>query len=110
MDAKSSSVLSGCRDEARQHVLERQFLAKIEMAMRCTGVGGREEGEKCCGMQGCRAGGQPGVRSCNMVLPIRDSNCLNRRTVPRVASRGQLRENTSREAPVCQIHRNQIDW
>jgi len=37
-----SSVLSGCGDEARRHVPDRQFIAKIEMAMRCRGVG-REE-------------------------------------------------------------------
>jgi len=28
-------------------------IAKIEMAMRCSGVGGREVGEKCHGIYGC---------------------------------------------------------
>jgi len=41
VDADGSSVLSGCRDEARRHVPDRQFIAKIEMAMRCSGVAGR---------------------------------------------------------------------
>jgi len=34
VDVDGSSVLSGCRDEARRHVPDRQFVAKIEMAMR----------------------------------------------------------------------------
>ena len=42
-----SSVLSGCRDEARRHVLDRQFMAKIEMAMGCRGVGGEHVGVMC---------------------------------------------------------------
>ena len=42
MDVKSSFVLSGCRDEARRHVPDRQFIAKIEMDMRCNSVGGEE--------------------------------------------------------------------
>jgi len=36
--------------------------------MRCRGVGRREVGEKCCGMQGCRVGGRPGVRSCHSIV------------------------------------------
>jgi len=42
VDVKSSSVLSGFRDEARRHVPDRQFIAKIEMAMRCSSVGGED--------------------------------------------------------------------
>ena len=42
-----SSVLSGCRDEARWHVPDRQFIAKIEMVMGCRGVGGKHVGVKC---------------------------------------------------------------
>jgi len=41
------SVLSGCRDEARRHVPDRQFIAKIEMAMGCRGAGGKHVGVQC---------------------------------------------------------------
>jgi len=34
VDVEGSSVLSGCRDEARRHVPDRQFIAETEMAMR----------------------------------------------------------------------------
>ena len=43
---------------------ERQFIAKIEMAMRWRGVGGEEVGMKCGGIHGCCEGARPGVRSC----------------------------------------------
>jgi len=39
------------------------FIAKIEMAMRCIGVGGEEVGVKCGCMQGCCEGARLGVRS-----------------------------------------------
>jgi len=42
VDVEGSSVLGGCRDEARRHVPDRQFIAKIEMDMRCNSVGGLE--------------------------------------------------------------------
>ena len=35
-----SSVLNSCRDQARRHVPDRPFIAKIEMATRYRGVGG----------------------------------------------------------------------
>jgi len=44
-------------------VPDRQFIAKIEMAMGCRGVGGEEVGVKCGGMQRCCEGARPGVRS-----------------------------------------------
>jgi len=34
VDVEGSSVLSGCRDESRRHVPDRQFIAKIEKAKR----------------------------------------------------------------------------
>ena len=47
MDVAGSSVISGCRDEARRHVPDRHFIAKIEMATRCRDVIGQEVGVKC---------------------------------------------------------------
>ena len=41
---------------------DRHFIATIEMTMRCSGVVGEEVGVKCGGIQGCCAGGRPGVR------------------------------------------------
>jgi len=57
------SVLNGCRDQAQQHVPDRQFIAKIEMARGWRGVGGEEVGVRCGGMQRCCEGARPGVRS-----------------------------------------------
>ena len=42
---------------------DRQFIAKIEMAMGCRGVGREEVGVKCGRIQGCCEGERPGVRS-----------------------------------------------
>ena len=42
---------------------DRMFIAKIEMAMRCRGVGGEEVGVKCGYMGGCCEGASQGVRS-----------------------------------------------
>ena len=42
---------------------DRQFIARIEMAMGCRGVGGEEVGVKCGGMQRCCESARPGVRS-----------------------------------------------
>jgi len=39
------------------------FIAKLDMAMKCNGVGGEEVGVKCGCMQGCCEGARPGVRS-----------------------------------------------
>jgi hypothetical protein len=47
VNVEGSSVLSGCRGEAQRHVPDRQFIAKIEMAMGCRGVGGDHVGVKC---------------------------------------------------------------
>jgi len=47
VDVEGSSVLSGCRGEAQRHVPDRQFIAKIEMAMGWRGVGGDYVGVKC---------------------------------------------------------------
>ena len=63
MDVEGSSVLSGYEVEAQQHVPDRQFIAKIEMAMGCRDVGGKEAEVKCGGMQRCCEGERPGVRS-----------------------------------------------
>ena len=46
---------------------DRQFIAKLEMAMGCRGVGGEEVGVKCGCMQGCSEGERPGVRSCQAI-------------------------------------------
>ena len=43
---------------------DRQFIAKIEMAMRWSSVGGEEVGVKCGCMQRCCEGAMQGVRSC----------------------------------------------
>ena len=50
---EGSSVLSGYSGQAQQHVPNRQFIVKIEIAMRYSGVFGREVGMKCCWVQGC---------------------------------------------------------
>jgi len=44
-------------------VPDRQFIAKIEMAMGCRGVAGEEVGVKYGCMQGRCEGARPGVRS-----------------------------------------------
>ena len=62
VDVKGSSVLTSCRDKALRHVPDRQFVAKIEMAMRCSSVWREEVGVKCGCMQGCCVGAWLGVR------------------------------------------------
>ena len=61
------SVLSGCRGEAQSRARDRLFIAKINMAMGCRGVGGEEVGVKCGGKpRGCDStceGARPGVRA-----------------------------------------------
>jgi len=42
LDVEGSSVLSEHWGEAQRYVLDRQFIAKIEMAMSLSGVGGEE--------------------------------------------------------------------
>jgi len=44
-------------------VTDRQFIAKIEMATRCRGVGREKARGKCGCMQGCCEGARPGVTS-----------------------------------------------
>ena len=78
MDVDGISVLSGCRDEARRHVLDRQLIAKIEMAMRWSGVGGEEVGVKCGCTQGCCVGARPGVRSWQSMVQAAASTKTNR--------------------------------
>jgi len=70
VDVEGSSVLSGCRDQARWHVPDRQFIAKIEMAMRWSatpppprphrrcgrGGGGSEVWLHARGLHGCEVG------------------------------------------------------
>jgi len=46
------------------------FVAKIEMVMRCNGVGGEEVGVKCGCMQGCCEGARPGVRSWQAMVQV----------------------------------------
>jgi len=46
VDVKGSSVLSNGWDTTRCARGDRQFIAKIEMAMKCRGVVGREVGVK----------------------------------------------------------------
>ena len=61
MDVEGRCILSGCWGEAQRHTRDRQFTAKIEMAMGC--VGGEEVGVRCGCMQRCCEGARPGVRS-----------------------------------------------
>jgi len=62
VNVEGSSVLSSYWDEAQRHVSDRQFIAKIEMAMGCRGVGGEHVGVKCevwlhsRVLWGCKAG------------------------------------------------------
>jgi len=58
--------------------LDRQFIAKIEMAMRWSGVGGEEVGVKCGCMQGCCEGARLGVRSCLCMVQVALSTKTNR--------------------------------
>ena len=52
VDVEGSSVLSGYWGKAQRHVPDRQFIAKTDITMRCSGVGGREVGVKICGIKG----------------------------------------------------------
>jgi len=78
VNVEGSSVLSGYWGEAQRHVPDRQFIAKIEMAMRCRGVGGRELGEKCCGIERCWMGRNSGVRSSRNIVQVVTSMKTNR--------------------------------
>ena len=64
VDVEGRSVFSGGWGEAPRHARERLFIAKIEMAMRCKSVVGREVRLKCCGVLGGCVGVGPGVRPC----------------------------------------------
>jgi len=68
-DVEGSSVLSDGWDKPRCYA-SIHFKAKIEMAMRCRGVVGKEVGVKCCGMQGCCVGGRLGVTSCQSIVQV----------------------------------------
>jgi len=78
VDVEGSSVLSGYRGEAQRHMPDRQFIAKNEMAMRWSGVGGEEVGVKCGCMQGCCICARPGVRSCWSMVQVAVSTKTNR--------------------------------
>jgi len=56
----------------------RQFTAKIEMAMRCRGVGGEEVGVKCDCMQGCCECARMGMRSWWRMMQVAVSTKTNR--------------------------------
>jgi len=56
----------------------RQFIAKIEMATRCWGVGGEEVGVKCGCMQGCYEGAKQGVRFWRAMVQITMSMKTNK--------------------------------
>jgi len=72
------SVLSGCRGEAQSRARVRLFIAKINMAMGCRGVGGEEVGVKCGGMQKCCEGARPGVRVRRSMEQVAVSTKTNR--------------------------------
>ena len=57
---------------------DRQFIAKIEMATRCNGVGGEEVGVKCGCMQGCCEGARQGVRSWRAMVQVAMSTKTNK--------------------------------
>jgi len=78
VDVEGSSVISGLRDKAHQHEPDKQFIAKIERAMRCRSVVRREVGLKCCDMHGCCVGGRLGVRSCLSMVQVAASTKTNR--------------------------------
>jgi len=54
------------------------FIIKIEMTMRCNGVGGEEVGVKCDCMQGCCEGARPGVRSWQAMVQVAMSTKTNK--------------------------------
>ena len=60
---------------------DRQLMAKTEMALRCSGVVGKEVALKCSGMQGCCVGGRLGVRSCWSMVQVAASTKTNRVSV-----------------------------
>jgi len=55
-----------------------QFIAKIEMAMRCRGVGGEEVGVKYGCMQGCCECARPGMRSWWRMMQVAASTKTSR--------------------------------
>ena len=57
---------------------DRQFIAKIEMAMGCRGVGREEVGVKCGCMQRCYEGARAGVRSQRSMEQVAVSTKTNR--------------------------------
>ena len=57
---------------------DRLFIAKIEMAMRWSGVGGEELGVKCGCMQVCCLSARPGVRIWRSMVQVAASTKTNR--------------------------------
>jgi len=57
---------------------DRQFIAKIEIVMRWSGVGGEEVGVKYVCMQRCCEGARSGVRSCLCMIQVASSTKTNR--------------------------------
>jgi hypothetical protein len=54
------------------------FMAKMEMAMRCNGVGGDQVGVKCGCMQGCCEGARQGMRSWRAMVKVAMSTKTNK--------------------------------
>ena len=64
--------------QAQLYEPDRQFIAKIEMATRCNGVGGEEVGVKCGCIQGCCECARPGVKSWRCMVQVVVSTQTNR--------------------------------
>ena len=50
-------------EQAQVCARDRLLMVKVEIAVRCSGVGGEEVGVMCGCMQGCCVGAKPGVSS-----------------------------------------------
>jgi len=74
------AVLSDCWDKPRCAPGTDSFIAKIEMPMRCRGVGGEEVGVKCGCMQWCCEGARPGVRFWKATVQVAMSTKTNKVT------------------------------
>jgi len=57
---------------------DRQFISKIEMAVQCRGVGGKEVGVKCGGMQRCCEGVRLGMRFWRSMVQLAANTKTNR--------------------------------
>jgi len=76
VDVQGRAVLSHGWDKGVR--AGRLLIAKIEMAMRCMGIVGREVGVKCCTTQGCCMDGRPGVSSCWSMVQVAASTKTKR--------------------------------